>query len=108
MENGKEKAMTILEQLGGNRFLAMTGARNITYDEDGTLAFFLPKKAKGINHIRIRIEPSDTYTVIFGYYSKRNLEYKPVKEVDMVYSDNLREVFTINTGLDCTLGTAGA
>ena len=50
------------QQLGGNRFVAMTGARSLTQDET-TFTFRLPNNFAnhGINHVRIVLEASDTY-----------------------------------------------
>lgn len=46
--SGKEIATTILKQLGGNRFLAMTGAKHLAYG-DNDLRFRLPKAKDKIN-----------------------------------------------------------
>lgn len=97
-------ARTILAQLGGNRFIAMTGAKNFTHAEDGLgrLAFKLPRKAKdGINYVAIRLETNDTYTVIFS--SLTGLSVRVVNEIEMAYAQDLRRLFTEATGLDCTM-----
>jgi len=56
MTQTKDKAVAgeIYRQLGGNRFKAMTGARNFTCSE-GSLTFKLPvnKTKNRINYIRI-------------------------------------------------------
>jgi len=63
-------AQTILAQLGGKRFLAMTGAKNLLAGED-YLAMSLPGSlTKGrVNKIRIRLAADDTYTL---YTSSQN------------------------------------
>ncbi|AXF77019.1 hypothetical protein AV903_14875 [Erwinia tracheiphila] len=38
----KEIAVEILNQLGGNKFIAMTGAKNFVWLENGGLIFKLP------------------------------------------------------------------
>ena len=60
-------AQTILQQLGGRMFIAMTGARHLTSSEGG-LAFKLPSNfaTDGINHVIIRLNWRDTYDVTFG------------------------------------------
>ncbi|EFE7250305.1 hypothetical protein F9V24_27190, partial [Escherichia coli] len=69
MENyAKFVATEILNQLGGNRFIAMTGAKNFTcFDENGEsgLCFRLPSNfaMKGINLVKIKLTFSDTYLV---------------------------------------------
>lgn len=95
-------AQTILEQLGGNQFIAMTGAKNLGADTD-SLSFRLPSNfaKQGINYVKITLKPSDTYTVETGKI--RGLDYKKLGEQEMVYADNLRRVFTSITGLDVAL-----
>jgi hypothetical protein len=98
-------ATTILEQLGGNRFRAMTGARDFVGDAD-SLAFKLPSRfAKdGINVVKIKLDPSDTYTVTFsklGRAPKRSLTV--VAELSDIYADSLQSVFKSHTGLDTHL-----
>lgn len=97
-------AQTILAQLGGSRFMAMTGAKNFL-DCGQALQFDLPARfAKGgINKVRVTLEPSDTYTVSFLKYRPRALDCQTVAEVSEVYADSLRQVFTRETGLDTHL-----
>lgn len=90
-------AKTILAQLGNNRFVAMTGAKNLVGGEN-SLSFSLPRGAKnGINKVKITLDPSDTYTVEFFKY--RNFDLKLISESDNVYCDMLQEIFTNHTGL---------
>jgi hypothetical protein len=96
-------ANTILAQLGGGKFLAMTGARDLLSFDTG-LIFALPRGAKNkANKVRVTLDASDTYTVEFFRFSGRTLELTPVGAVAGVYADNLRPVFTEATGLHCTL-----
>ena len=96
-------AREILNQLGGNMFLVMTGAKALVSGPD-YLAFKLPSNfaRDGINHVTVRLDPSDTYTVEFR--KVRGLNVKEVRTDSMVYCDTLRETFTAATGLDCTMG----
>ena len=55
-----EVAKTILAQLGGKRFIAMTGANSFTGSAD-ELTFKLPTRGK-MRAVKIKLEPSDTYT----------------------------------------------
>ena len=91
-------AREILRQLGGNRFIAMTGAKNFT-DVGNGLQFGLPKKFNGINKISIILGADDTYTVKGYYFSKSKLTCEMVREFTGAYCDNLQEVFTSMTGL---------
>lgn len=93
-------ANTILEQLGGNKFRAMTGAKDFIGTEDA-LRFRLPRGAKGgINKVEVKLDPSDTYTVTF-YKAGRAPAFRldVVKALEGVYCDQLQAVFTEATGL---------
>lgn len=65
-------ANTILAQLGGNRFLGMTGAKNLTGSERG-LTFALPRGARRVSgglpvpitHVSIELKKDDTYKMTF-------------------------------------------
>jgi len=93
-------AQTMLEQLGGNNFLALTGARNLAAS-DNSLSCKIGRNCKGITHIKIELSVWDTYTVTF--YKIRGASFEVVKVVDGVYCDMLQGVFTENTGLDTHL-----
>ena len=100
-------ANAILEQLGGARFVAMTGAKLIVGGESH-LQFKLPARfAKdGINCVRVELEPSDTYRAIF--YKLGRTSTVIVHRVDGVHADSLRAVFTSATGLETSLGSMAA
>ena len=91
---------TILAQLGGQRFIAMTGANSFT-GSTSTLTFRLPKNSKGVKGVRITLDPTDTYTVEF--LAMRKFEVVMLAKCEGVYCDMLREVFTDNTGLATSL-----
>ncbi|WP_289394839.1 hypothetical protein [Pantoea stewartii] len=57
----KEIAVEILNQLGGNKFIAMTGAKNFVWLENGGLIFKLPSNfaCNGINLVKIELDPWD-------------------------------------------------
>lgn len=83
----------------------MTGAKDFMGDAD-SLAFKLPRGARdGINYVKITLV-ADLYTVTF--YRFRGTNLKALYEVEMVYADQLREVFTRYTGLETSLGTMRA
>lgn len=89
----------ILQQLGGNVFVAMTGARHLVGSPDA-LQFKLPANfAKdGINTVRVSIDTTDTYTVEFG--RSRGISYKTISVHLGIYAEMLRDLFTAQTGLD--------
>lgn len=89
-------AQTILQQLGGGRFIAMTGAKNFLGREDG-LSFKIGSNAKRISHVRVTLTPADLYNVEF--LSIRGTSIKTAAVVEGAYFDNLADVIAENTGL---------
>lgn len=82
-------AQTILTQLGGRRFLAMTGARDLVASET-SLAMRLPiGKAR---NLRIELAADDTYTVKSLRWNRTNLQYGITAIASGVYADSLRDV----------------
>ena len=93
---------TLLQQLGGNKFIVMTGAKNLMVDkEEKSLHMRIGKNSKGINHLKITYMPDDTYTMDFGRI--RKLDYKVVRSVTNVYAEALQDVFTEVTGMYTSL-----
>ena len=95
-------ATQILEQLGGHRFTAMTGAKQFVGSERA-LQFSIGRGATNkANKVRVTLATDDTYTVEF--FSLRGVNCKPCGEpVERVYADRLQAVFTEATGLDTHL-----
>ena len=93
----------ILRQLGGNRFLAMTGAQNLLGDTN-SLQMVLPRGAK-VQRVTVRLDPSDTYTIegfnIVRPTARNGYKLDVVKRASRsdVYCDALLEVFEEMTGL---------
>ena len=110
-ETGRENmsnnvAQTILAQLGGGKFLAMTGAKNLIAHESA-LSFKLPAGTSrdGSNYIKITLTAMDDYQI--ETLGVRGLKVTPKSFREGVYADNLQAVFTSVTGLDTSLGTMG-
>jgi hypothetical protein len=97
-------ANTILDQLGGGRFLAMTGAKNLLGDKD-SLQFKLPARfaKSGINCVRVAINAMDTYDVEFYKIGRRSFDAERVEAIFGVYGEDLRRVFRETTGLEVSL-----
>ena len=96
----KTVANTILQQLGGNKFIVMTGAKGfITGGSD--LGFRIGRNSSGFNFIRIVLNAMDTYDVEF--IRIRKFEVAETKKVDGLYCDDLQRVFTETTGMDTHL-----
>lgn len=104
--NAKEIATEILCQLGGNRFIAMTGARQFSYfDDKGEcgICFRLPTRfaMNGINYVKIKLTWADTYEVTF--FKVTGINIKTVVTHDNIYFDGLQDIFTQETGLNTRL-----
>ena len=94
-------ARTILEQLGGNRFVAMTGAKNLVSGAN-SLQFSIGRGAKhGINKVRVSLAPTDLYIV--ECFKLRGIDCKEISKTVAVPAESLRAIFTRETGMDCTL-----
>ena len=96
----------ILKQLGGNRFIAMTGAKGfITGNND--LSFSLPgtMTKNRINRVQITLTVWDNYAIKFmsvrriGSYGNSVV----VEEIDGIYFDGLQAVIADRTGLRLSL-----
>lgn len=100
-------AATIIEQLGGNKFLSMTGAKNLVKDQ-ASLTFDLPRGTKNkANKCKVTYSgKGDDYIIHFYRYSPKSLELKEIS-ADSATVENLRQIFTARTGLQTSLGTMG-
>lgn len=101
-------AHTILAQLGGNRFTAMTGAKNFVGSEN-SLSFRIPGSGfakDGINAVRITLNGLDLYDVAFSRI--RGGAVKTLYTETNIYADKLQEVFRLHTGLHTSLGIPAA
>lgn len=92
-------ANTIREQLG-RKALFMIGAKDLVGSEN-SLSFRIGRNEKGVTHIRIVLDPSDTYTLTF--LRVRGLSVKEVSSISFVYADQLRSTIETNTGLYTSL-----
>ena len=101
-EDYEFSAETLLQQLGGRKFIAMTGAKDLMVDrENKSLHMKIGRNSKGINHLKITYMPDDTYTMDFGRI--RKLDYKVVRSISGVYAEALQDVFTEVTGMYTSL-----
>lgn len=90
-------AKTILEQLGGNKFRVMTGAKNFL-DHGDALSMKIGRNSSNSNYLKISLNMMDLYNVHFSKVSKMG-EEKSVKEYNDVYNDQLVEIFESHTGM---------
>lgn len=86
-------ANTILQQLGGFRFAAMTGAKNFIGDKD-SLLFKIGRNTAKVALVKIRLNGKDLYDMMF-YKSSGDL----IDEVKDLYAEDLERVFTDKTKL---------
>jgi hypothetical protein len=97
-------AVTILKQLGGNKFITITGAKNLL-SHGSALSFKLPSTPHyvkdGINYVKISLNVMDTYDIEFGKI--RGHSYKIITTTENVYCDDLQRIFTETTGLNTRL-----
>ena len=94
-------ARTILEQLGGNKFCAMTGAKNLI-DCGDALAMKIGRNKTSSNYLKITLNMMDLYDVRFSRVSPMGGE-RSVTEYNNVYNDSLVDVFEKHTGMYTSL-----
>jgi hypothetical protein len=107
MDN-KEIAKTILDQLGGNKFIVMTGSKDFLADRN-RLLMTLAKNQSKANRLEISLNGLDTYDMKFFKYTPfkfntstmaiRQEKMEDVKIIKNVYCDQLQQIFSSVTGL---------
>src|SRR6056300_551244 len=96
----KSQASELLKQLGGNKFISMTGAKNLTFSGLG-LVMQIGKNSKGVTHVRFKLSSKDLYDIDF--LSIRGSNVKTKSKEKGVYGDQLAQMFKKNTGLNIRL-----
>jgi hypothetical protein len=92
----KSQASELLKQLGGNKFISMTGAKNLTFSGLG-LVMQIGKNSKGVTHVRFKLSSKDLYDIDF--LSIRGSNVKTKSKEKGVFVDQLGKIFKKNTGL---------
>lgn len=95
----KRQAGVLIKQLGGSRFIAMTGAKDFVVGPKGA-TFKIGRNAKSISHVRFDLE-NDLYNVEFLLVRGTNIRVKSYFK--HVYFDQLRDLFEKETGLRTSL-----
>ena len=91
-------ASEILRQLGGRRFIAMTGAKQFVKDDKTqTIVFKIGRNEAGINYVKIKLNSMDTYDMEF--VKMRAGKRTTISEANGIYNDQLQDIFTEHTGL---------
>ena len=94
-------AETILEQLGGNQFRMMTGAKNLAGDEN-SLSMRIGRNSSNSNYLKITLNSMDLYDMEFCKLTKMG-EKKSVTEYNNVFNDLMKGTFTAHTGMYTSL-----
>jgi hypothetical protein len=92
--NNVEVATTILNQLGGKRFIAFTGSTNFAA-VNKALIMKLKKNQSKATHLRIQLNSLDLYDV---HFIKAGKQLQEVRVYNNVYCDQLQEIFCSVTG----------
>ena len=95
----KRQGGETLKQLGGRRFMAMTGAKNFAVGPKG-MSFKIGRNSKNVNYVRIDLK-NDLYDMEFIQMRAGKLKVKSKEKG--VYADQLQKMFTKNTGMYTSL-----
>lgn len=93
----KKVAMEILRQIGGKRFIMMTGANQFLSGKNW-MAFKLPRAKDGNRRVKITLNSMDTYDIKF-----MSLSGKTKKMIRGIYNDQLKDIISRYTGLTLTM-----
>ena len=96
----KRQGAEVIKQLGGGRFIAMTGAKDFFIGPKGVV-FKIGRNSKGVNYVRINLNSMDTYDIEF--LQVRKLKEKVKSKANGVYAEDLRNAFEQHTGLRTSL-----
>ena len=109
-ESNIQIANEILRQLGGNKFIVMTGASHfVGCDEKRMLTMKLKRNQGKATNLRIILAANDTYTMewlkIVNPTKGNNWTGRvdTLETVEGVYNDQLQKQFTTFTGMDTHL-----
>ena len=91
-----EVAQEILKQLGGKRFLVMTGSSKLVADKN-LLGMKLARNSSGANYLKIKLNGLDLYDIEF--ISIRGASFNVKHEFNDIYNDQLVSIFEETTGL---------
>lgn len=96
-------ATEILNQLGGTKFIIMTGSKNLQYSKDDPyyLSMQLARNKSGAKYLTIRLNTLDLYDMTFMKIKDNKLVN--VAQHTGIYHDMLQSIFTKVTGLDTHL-----
>lgn len=93
--------LTILNQLGGNKFIAMTGSKNFVNTGTG-LKMQLRRNKSNAQYLTITLTPMDTFDMNFVRVNGK-MEVIEVANFEGVYWTELTKIFEQVTGLYTSL-----
>jgi len=97
----KRQGAETLKQLGGNRFIAMTGAKHFGVGPNG-MSFKIGRNSKRVNHVTIDYDRGrDLYNMKFDWVTIKGIKNK--KTLKGIYADQLQDMFTKYTGMYTSL-----
>ena len=97
----KRQGAEALKQLGGNRFIAMTGAKHFGVGPNG-MSFKIGRNSKRVNHVTIDYDRGrDLYNMKFDWVTIKGIKNK--KTLKGIYADQLQDMFTKYTGMYTSL-----
>ena len=91
---------TIWDQIGGNKFGVMVGAKDI-FGTGQSLYLKFGRNSSKSNHLRITLEASDTYSMRFSHTRKGTTTIDA--DYQDVYAEDLQRFFTKHTGMATSL-----
>jgi|GraSoiStandDraft_1057264.scaffolds.fasta_scaffold503352_1 hypothetical protein len=95
-------ANEILAQLGGSRFMTMTGAHSFVGDAN-SLTFCIRKNRSKASMMRVTLLGDDTYRVEAFRIASQNYTVNTVASHDGIQAETLAPVFTLITGQEVRL-----
>ena len=97
----KRQGAETLKQLGGNRFIMMTGAKHFGVGPNG-MSFKIGRNSKRVNHVTIDLDRGrDLYNMKFDWVTIKGIKNK--KTLKGVYADQLAKAFEKYTGMYTSL-----
>ena len=97
----KRQGAEALQQLGGNRFIAMTGAKHFGVGPNG-MSFKIGRNSKRVNHVTIDYDRGrDLYNMKFDWVTIKGIKNK--KTLKGIYADQSQDMFTKYTGMYTSL-----
>lgn len=100
-EQRQQIAATILDQLGGQKTIAMCGLKNFVHGEENENVFIMFKMMRNpskANWCRITLNAMDTYDMKFTRV--HGMKHTTIEEVSGIYDDMLISSFENVTKLD--------